>query len=63
MWNSSNKLLLNRIKKIMNENEFSVREMHYLKRIIRKEFKFANLDYNSIAQRFPGKSMALIIDR
>ena len=61
-WRSPTLLLLKRIKRIFNDHRFSVRQIIRLRRIIRKQYKYKDLDYNTIRLRFPGKSIESITD-
>ena len=60
-WIGPYSLFHRRIKNMLRQSSFSARELILLKRILRKEFKFVNLDYELIASRFPGKAIPYIV--
>ena len=61
-WKGPFCLFLRRVKNMLKQSQFSAREIILLKRILRREFKHKNLDYEAIAVRFPGKSIQSVCD-
>ena len=61
-WRGPILLLLKRIKKILNNSRFSVRQIIQLKRIMKRQYKYKDLDYHAFSLKFPGKSVESIID-
>ena len=61
-WRGPTFYMLRRIKRIIKDHEFSVRQFNLLKRIIRKEYHYKNFDYHAIGLHFPGKSIDSIIN-
>lgn len=55
-WISNPKKLLKRIKNFWDK-DFSVRELKTLKRILRKDFDYKNVDIEQIGNHFPSKSI------
>ncbi|CAI2381425.1 unnamed protein product [Moneuplotes crassus] len=60
-WISNPKKLLKRIKNFWDK-DFSVRELKALKRIMRKDFDYKNVDLEQISKHFPSKSMENIMN-
>eukprot|EP00343_Euplotes_focardii_P002808 CAMPEP_0205804460 /NCGR_PEP_ID=MMETSP0205-20121125/7384_1 /ASSEMBLY_ACC=CAM_ASM_000278 /TAXON_ID=36767 /ORGANISM="Euplotes focardii, Strain TN1" /LENGTH=198 /DNA_ID=CAMNT_0053074101 /DNA_START=339 /DNA_END=935 /DNA_ORIENTATION=- len=58
-WKSLKKYLVLRIQSLCKKG-FSVRETKKLKRIIKKDYKYLELDYERILDNFPGKNIALV---
>mmetsp|Transcript_17988 Transcript_17988/g.17714 ORF Transcript_17988/g.17714 Transcript_17988/m.17714 type:complete len:104 (-) Transcript_17988:67-378(-) len=56
-WKSLKKYLVLRIQSLC-KRDFSVRETKNLKRIIKKDYNYKNLNYRKIIFEFPGKSVA-----
>lgn len=46
-----------RFQKLYNASKFSVREMKQLKRLVRKQKRKGEIDWNYIAYHFPGKTI------
>uniref|UniRef100_A0A7S3N885 Uncharacterized protein n=1 Tax=Euplotes harpa TaxID=151035 RepID=A0A7S3N885_9SPIT len=59
-WSGPIPLLLKRIKKIIVPSKFTAREVIQLKRILRKEYGFLNIDYQAVAIEFPGKDVEYV---
>ncbi|CAI2382343.1 unnamed protein product [Moneuplotes crassus] len=51
--------LIARIQKI-SKFEFSFREIKNLKKILRRDYKYQNIDYEKVIDEFPGKTMAAL---
>lgn len=60
-WRETSKLLLARIQKL-SKMEFTTREVKLLKRMIKKNYAYKNLDYEAIFYHFPGKTMQELIE-
>lgn len=60
-WKSLKKHLVIRIQSLV-KRDFSVRETKNLKRILKKEYNYENLNYEKIIYEFPGKSFARLIE-
>lgn len=55
-WKSLKKFLLLRIQSL-SKRDFSVRETKALKKILKKEYQYKDLDYSKIIEEFPGKTV------
>lgn len=60
-WKSLKKYLVFRIQSLWGK-EFSVRETKLLKRIIKKNYNYENLDYENILYNFPGKTLERVME-
>lgn len=59
-WGETSKMLLERIQTLCKKN-FSTREIKALKNIIKKEYKYRDVDHEAIFYHFPGKTMSELI--
>ncbi|CAI2387145.1 unnamed protein product [Moneuplotes crassus] len=60
-WRTLPRDLVKRIKKRMSDY-FSHREIKLMKRIIKHQYKYQNLDYEKILYEFPGKTLARVTE-
>lgn len=51
-----------RIKKLCNQNEFSVREEKLFRKILKEQISLNKIDYSKIHYEFPGKSFEYIVN-
>lgn len=56
-WKGTKLRLVERIRAVSQLTKFSVREMKKLRRIIKKEYKGKDIDYEKLVYEFPGKSL------
>lgn len=61
-WKGSLINLVNRVKTLFKFNEFSVRELKLLKRLVKKQYKAKEINYEKLLEEFPGKSLESIIN-
>lgn len=61
-WKGSKRRLLSRIKLIQENILFSVRDIKYLKRVLKKEYRNKVVDYDKVLFDFPGKTRQQIIE-
>lgn len=60
-WKTIVRNLVTRIRNLQ-EKDFSVREVKLMKQIIKKDYKYMNVNYDDIIYHFPGKSLARVIE-
>lgn len=60
-WKTIVRNLVSRIKNLQ-EKEFSVREIKLMKSIIKKEYRYKNVNYDKLIYHFPGKSMEDVVE-
>lgn len=60
-WKTIVRNLVSRIRNLQ-EKDFSVREVKLMKQIIKKDYKYKNVDYDKIIYHFPGKSLARVTE-
>lgn len=49
--------MLNRIRSILRSSKFSVRDIKYLKRILKKKPVNTEVNFDELAYEFPGKTI------
>lgn len=60
-WKAIARNLLYRIENLQGR-DFSVREVKHIKNIVKREYKYKDIDYEKVIYHFPGKSLARVIE-
>ena len=60
-WKGDNWTLVNRVRGLVSLSKFSIREFKALRKILRKDYKDKEVDYDKLIFEFPGKSMQALV--
>ena len=59
-WKRSKMVLIRRIRRIANNDKFSVRDTKYLRKLINKQIKKGYTDFEEVLYEFPGKTVEML---